>query len=96
MNGFDKIPERDDLVSDIPPAPAGFVPVEIVKEKFAELHWPVDDEAWSWNVEMMSDEELVRRFHNASAELEAQALELTDAGEIVPREFSERELAAGA
>ena len=40
----------------------------------------------------MSDEQLLRRFHDASAELQAQALELTDEGHFVPRVFSEEEI----
>ena len=93
MNGFDRIPERDDLVT--PPPPAGFVPVEEIAEQLMSEHWDVNDPAWrQWDFSLLSDKELLKRFHDASAELTAQALTFDDKDRIVPRNFSQEELDA--
>lgn len=90
-SGFDHIPERDD--PGIPPAPKGFIPIQEWAEKALDPRWEISDPAWQeWDFAMLSDEQLLRRYRDASAELQAQALELTDDGHFVPRQFSEEEL----
>jgi hypothetical protein len=93
MSGFDKIPERDDLVVPLPPE--GFVPVAEVEEQLMSEHWALDDPACQqWDFSLLSDAELLRRFHNAGAELTAQALTFDEHDQMVPRKFSQRELDA--
>ena len=79
----------DDLLTP----PPGFVPIGEAEDKLREDRWDVNDESWNdWNFELLSDEALLKRYHDAAMELEAQAFRLTDDGQIVPREFTEEEL----
>jgi hypothetical protein len=93
VSGFDRIPERDDSV--VPPPPEGFLPVEVVEEQFMSEHWKLSDPAWTqWDFSLLSDKELLKRYHDASAELTVQVLTFDEEDHIIPRQFSQQELDA--
>lgn len=83
---------RDDLV--VPPPPKDFLPITQIEEKVSEDRWELSDEAWEWNLGLLNDQQLLRRYHDASAELTAQALTFDENDRMVPREFSHKELDA--
>lgn len=88
-SSFDRIPEPG-----IPPAPKGFVPIQEIEEKALDPHWEISDVAWDWNLGLLDDRQLLRRYHDAAAELTAQALTFDEHDRMVPRDFSQKELDA--